>query len=69
MFSVFPSLLYEALVESSIVCCRCSLNVTEDGKKALMTLANGDMRKVLNVLQVKALPNVFYCLNYSVNLF
>lgn len=25
--------------------------VTEDGKKALMTLAGGDMRKVLNVLQ------------------
>jgi len=31
---------------------RCSLNVTEDGKKALITLANGDMRKVLNILQV-----------------
>ena len=26
--------------------------MTEDGKKALITLANGDMRKVLNVLQV-----------------
>ena len=30
----------------------CRLNVTEDGKKALITLANGDMRKVLNILQV-----------------
>lgn len=27
------------------------MTVTEDGKKALLTLANGDMRKVLNVLQ------------------
>lgn len=27
------------------------IDVTEDGKKALMTLAGGDMRKVLNVLQ------------------
>lgn len=27
------------------------ISVTEDGKKALMTLAGGDMRKVLNVLQ------------------
>lgn len=28
-----------------------SLTVSEDGKKALCTLAGGDMRKVLNVLQ------------------
>lgn len=27
------------------------LQVTEDGKRALIKLANGDMRKVLNVLQ------------------
>lgn len=27
------------------------MKVTEDGKKALLTLAGGDMRKVLNVLQ------------------
>uniref|UniRef100_A0A1B0AK70 Activator 1 subunit 5 n=1 Tax=Glossina pallidipes TaxID=7398 RepID=A0A1B0AK70_GLOPL len=27
------------------------VNVTEDGKKALITLSKGDMRKVLNVLQ------------------
>lgn len=27
------------------------LKVSEDGKKALMTLSGGDMRKVLNVLQ------------------
>jgi replication factor C subunit 3/5 len=25
--------------------------VTDDGKKALLTLANGDMRKVINILQ------------------
>lgn len=29
----------------------CSLTVADDGKQALVTLANGDMRKVLNVLQ------------------
>ena len=28
-----------------------SVSITEDGKQALLTLANGDMRKVLNVLQ------------------
>lgn len=28
-----------------------SLKVSDDGKKALIKLANGDMRKVLNVLQ------------------
>lgn len=28
-----------------------SIKVSDDGKKALMTLAGGDMRKVLNVLQ------------------
>ena len=28
------------------------VNVTEDGMKALVTLANGDMRKALNILQV-----------------
>lgn len=28
-----------------------SVKITEDGKEALITLANGDMRKVLNVLQ------------------
>lgn len=27
------------------------MKVSEDGKKALMTLSGGDMRKVLNVLQ------------------
>lgn len=28
-----------------------NLNVTSDGMKALVTLANGDMRKALNILQ------------------
>jgi replication-associated recombination protein RarA len=39
------------------------VNVTEDGKKALITLANGDMRKVLNVLQVILLlkPFLLFC--------
>lgn len=35
------------------------VNVTEDGKKALVTLANGDMRKVLNILQVVYVLNCF----------
>lgn len=30
---------------------RFRLKVSDDGKKALIKLANGDMRKVLNVLQ------------------
>merc|ERR1739848_117288 len=33
------------------VCQEETVNITEDGKKALITLAGGDMRKVLNVLQ------------------
>lgn len=28
-----------------------SVEITEDGKKALMTLSEGDMRRVINVLQ------------------
>jgi replication factor C subunit 3/5 len=31
-----------------------SVKVTEDGKKALIDLARGDMRKVLNILQSAA---------------
>jgi len=31
-----------------------SVKVTEDGKKALIDLAQGDMRKVLNILQSAA---------------
>lgn len=34
------------------MCCR--LEVTEDGKKALIDLSQGDMRKVLNILQSSA---------------
>lgn len=33
----------------------CSVNATADGKKALMQLANGDMRRVLNLLQSTAM--------------
>lgn len=32
------------------------LTVTEDGQKALLNLAEGDMRRVINILQV----NVFH---------
>lgn len=47
------------------------LNVTEDGKKALMTLSGGDMRKVLNVLQSTSMAykdvteeNVYSCVGH-----
>ena len=36
------------------------LNVTEEGKDALLELSGGDMRRVLNVMQVKPL-NVHNC--------
>jgi len=32
-----------------------SVNITEDGKQALLTLSNGDMRRALNILQVCAI--------------
>lgn len=48
-----------------------SLNVTDDGKKALMTLSKGDMRKVLNVLQSTSMAfdvvnedNVYTCVGH-----
>ncbi|CAL1272481.1 unnamed protein product [Larinioides sclopetarius] len=48
-----------------------NLNVTKDGKKALMDLAQGDMRKVINVLQCSALAfdvvneeNVYACVGH-----
>lgn len=47
------------------------VKVTDDGKKALLTLANGDMRKVLNVLQSTWLAyknvtedNVYTCVGH-----
>lgn len=49
----------------------CRVKITEDGKKALLTLANGDMRKVLNVLQSTWLAfkdvtedNVYTCVGH-----
>lgn len=48
-----------------------NVSVTEDGKKALLTLANGDMRKVLNVLQSSSMAysevnedNVYLCVGH-----
>ncbi len=38
---------------------RSRVNVTEDGKKALVTLAKGDMRKSLNILQARFVPLSF----------
>ena len=29
----------------------CSVNITDDGKSALVTLSGGDLRRVLNLLQ------------------
>lgn len=47
------------------------MKISEDGKKALLTLANGDMRKVLNVLQSTWLAfkdvtedNVYTCVGH-----
>ncbi|KAJ8923290.1 hypothetical protein NQ315_001848 [Exocentrus adspersus] len=47
------------------------VKITEDGRKALLTLANGDMRKVLNVLQSTWLAykdvteeNVYNCVGH-----
>jgi replication factor C subunit 3/5 len=53
------------------MCCFCSINVTEDGKKALLTLAQGDMRKALNILQSTSMAykevtedNVYKCVGH-----
>jgi len=50
------------------VCQEEKINITEDGKKALMTLSQGDMRRVLNILQSCAMAfdtvseyNVYKC--------
>jgi replication factor C subunit 3/5 len=49
----------------------CSVTVTEDGKKALLTLAQGDMRKALNILQSTSMAykevtedNVYTCVGH-----
>nr|CDQ00250.1 Bm4081, isoform d [Brugia malayi] len=48
-----------------------TLTVTEDGQKALLNLAEGDMRRVINILQSTAMafktvdePNVYRCVGY-----
>lgn len=48
-----------------------NVNVTEDGRKALLTLANGDMRKLLNILQCASMAydivnedNVYTCVGH-----
>ncbi|XP_067009567.1 replication factor C subunit 5 [Anabrus simplex] len=47
------------------------VNITEDGKQALITLSQGDMRKVLNILQSTAMSfavvnedNVYTCVGH-----
>lgn len=39
------------LYNSCIFLCLCSVKLTENGKTALLQLAGGDMRRVLNLLQ------------------
>uniref|UniRef100_A0A0R3RYU3 Activator 1 subunit 5 n=1 Tax=Elaeophora elaphi TaxID=1147741 RepID=A0A0R3RYU3_9BILA len=48
-----------------------SLTITEDGEKALLNLAEGDMRRVINILQSTAMAfkivnerNVYQCVGY-----
>ncbi|KAJ9586590.1 hypothetical protein L9F63_028367 [Diploptera punctata] len=48
-----------------------NVNVTEDGRRALMTLAQGDMRKALNILQSASMAykevnedNVYTCVGH-----
>jgi len=41
----------QILPRLELVCQEERVNITEDGKKALMTLSQGDMRRVLNILQ------------------
>ncbi|KAG0239877.1 Replication factor C (RF-C) subunit [Actinomortierella wolfii] len=42
-----------------------NVNITEDGKKALLQLSRGDMRRALNILQVRALLHACHA-GYSV---
>jgi len=53
------------------VCEAESVDITEDGKKALMCLAHGDMRKVINIMQSCAMAfdkvnqdNVYTCVGH-----
>lgn len=46
--------MYMFLLTVIILIFIVSVKVTEDGKKALIDLAQGDMRKVLNILQSAA---------------
>ena len=41
----------QILPRLELVCQEERVNISEDGKKALMTLSQGDMRRVLNILQ------------------
>ena len=48
-----------------------SVNVTEDGRQALLSLAHGDMRRVLNILQSTSMAfnvvsedNVYTCVGH-----
>jgi len=53
------------------VCKAENVDITEDGKKALMNLANGDMRKIINIMQSCSMAfdqvnqdNVYTCVGH-----
>lgn len=48
---VFPTLSDKPIFSHS----KCSLNYTEEGLKAVLRLGNGDMRRVLNILQASSM--------------
>lgn len=52
----------------------CRLKVTEDGRQALLSLAHGDMRRVINILQSTSMAfdevneeNVYTCVGMNLN--
>ena len=44
----------------------CSVTITEDGERALVQLAHGDMRRVLNVLQVQYITPLSELIDFSI---
>ncbi|XP_043798511.1 replication factor C subunit 5 isoform X2 [Apis laboriosa] len=70
-FRFGPLSIDQILPRLDIIIKEENLNVTEDGKQALITLSGGDMRKVLNVLQSTWLAfgavteeNVYSCVGH-----
>jgi replication-associated recombination protein RarA len=61
MCSAVKAIYLDAIILNASRTKLYSVNITSDGKQALLRLANGDMRKVLNVLQVCLLEQ-FACI-------